>query len=160
MRIILESTLRAAMLLLIAGAAQAGPAFVDARDYPTSAMGHERFLAAERRLVRGFDNVCGDTFCEGQYYNLRPMRLRCSVHRASGVVGSCIWTFAGSYTQVQQTGQIDVDHGTYACVLPLAPGTRLAELLGVWDAATGYDALHATLPGTRTHVYDGLTECL
>ncbi|WP_164115894.1 hypothetical protein [Stenotrophomonas maltophilia] len=146
--------------LLMASSAQATPQFVDARDHPDPAAGRERFLAAERLLVSGFDDICGDTFCEGQYYNLRPMRLRCSVHRATGVVGSCIWTFAGSYTQVQQTGQIDVDHGTYACVLPLAPGTCLPELLGVWDAATGYDALHATLPGTRTHVYDGLTECL
>ncbi|QDL29371.1 hypothetical protein [Stenotrophomonas maltophilia] len=145
--------------LLMAANAQATPQFVDARDYPSPATGRERFLAAERLLVRGFDDICGDTFCEGQYYNLRAMRLRCSVQRATGVVASCVWTFAGSYTWVQQTGRIDVDQGSYACVLPLAAGTRLDELLAAWESA-GYDALHATLPGTDTHVYEGLTACM
>jgi len=116
--------------LLMASGAQANPQFVDARDHPDPAAGRERFLAAERLLVRGFDDICGDTFCEGQYYNLRPMRLRCSVHRASGVVGSCIWTFAGSYTRVQQTGQIDVDHGTYALRAPACTGNPSGRAAG------------------------------
>ncbi|HFF3760041.1 hypothetical protein I5U56_10525 [Stenotrophomonas maltophilia] len=146
--------------LLLAGPAQAGPLYVDARDYPAPGAGHARFLAAERQLVRGFDDVCGDTFCEGEYYNLRAMRLRCSVQQSTGVVAGCIWTFAGSSTRVHPIGRIDADHGTYACVLPLAVDTRLEELLTAWDTGNGYDALHATLPGTRTHVYDGLTDCL
>lgn len=145
--------------LLLAGTAQAAPAFVDARDYPDPATGRERFLAAERMLVRGFDDVCGDTFCEGQYYNLWAMRLRCSVERATGVVASCVWTFAGSETWVRKDGRIDVDHGTYACTLPLAPATRLEELLQVWQAS-GHEAIDAPLPGTTTSVYDGLTDCL
>ncbi|AWB79798.1 hypothetical protein D7Y57_09900 [Stenotrophomonas maltophilia] len=145
--------------LLMAANAQATPQFVDARDYPNPATGRERFLAAERLLVRGFDDICGDTFCEGQYYNLRAMRLRCSVQRATGVVARCVWTFAGSYTWVQKTGQIDVDQGRYACMLPLAAGTRLDELLAAWERA-GHEALNATLPGTSTHVYEGLTDCL
>jgi hypothetical protein len=144
---------------LLAGTAQAAPAFVDARDYPDPATGRERFLAAERMLVRGFDDICGDTFCEGQYYNLWAMRLRCSVERATGVVASCVWTFAGSETWVQKDGRIDVDHGTYACTLPLAPATRLEELLQVWQAS-GHEAIDAPLPGTTTSVYDGLTDCL
>ncbi|WP_295572433.1 hypothetical protein [Stenotrophomonas maltophilia] len=160
MRIVLESTLRVVLLLLSAGAAQAGPAFVDARDYPTSAMGHERFLAAERRLVRGFDNICGDTFCEGQYYNLWAMRLRCSVQRDTGVVGSCVWTFAGSDTRVRNTGRIDVDLGSYACVLPVPPGTPLSQLLEVWETGSADDALHAPLPGTGQNTYDALVDCL
>lgn len=145
--------------LLLAGTAQAAPVFVDARDYPDPATGRGRFLAAERMLVRGFDDICGDTFCEGQYYNLWAMRLRCSVERATGVVASCVWTFAGSETWVQKDGRIDVDHGTYACTLPLAPATRLEELLQVWQAS-GHEAIDAPLPGTTTSVYDGLTDCL
>lgn len=146
--------------LMVVGAAQAAPAFVDARDYPDPATGRERFLAAERMLVRGFDDVCGDTFCEGQYYNLWAMRLRCSVERATGVVGSCIWTFAGSDTWVRKEGRIDVDLGSYACVLPLASGTRLEQLLHVWQVGSGDEAIHAPLPGTTTSVYGGLTDCL
>ncbi|TDV32022.1 hypothetical protein [Stenotrophomonas sp. CC22-02] len=146
--------------LLMAGAVQAGPRYVDARDYPAPGAGHARFLAAERQLVRGFDDVCGDTFCEGEYYNLRAMRLRCSVQQSTGVVAGCIWTFSGSSTWVQQTGQIDADVGRYACAVPLAAGTRLDELLEVWGIGSGHDALHALLPRTATSIYDGLTDCL
>lgn len=99
--------------------------------------GHERFLAAERQLVRGFDEVCGDTFCEGQYINLWAMRLRCSVEQATGVVVQCVWTFAGSDTWVKPSGLIKVNRGRYACVLPLATGTRLETLLQVWEMGMG-----------------------
>ncbi len=147
--------------VLVAGSAQGGPAFVDARDYPAPGMGHERFLAAERTLVAGFDDVCGDTFCEGQYYNLQAMRLRCSVRPATGEVGSCVWTFAGSETGVRTSGRIDVDLGSYACELPLAAGTPLRQLLEVWETAgSGHDALHAPLPGTTGNTYDALVDCL
>jgi len=35
--------------------------FIDARNYPSQAAGWERFRAVEARLVRGFDDICGDT---------------------------------------------------------------------------------------------------
>ncbi|WP_241895070.1 hypothetical protein, partial [Stenotrophomonas maltophilia] len=122
--------------------------------------GHERFLAAERQLVRGFDEVCGDTFCEGQYINLWAMRLRCSVEQVAGVVVQCVWTFAGSDTRVKPSGLIKVNRGRYACVLPLAAGTRLETLLQVWETGDGFDALHAPLPGTTANTYDALVDCL
>lgn len=143
-----------------AGVAQAAPAFVDARDYAGPGGGHERFLAAERQLVRGFDEVCGDTFCEGEYINLWAMRLRCSVEQATGVVVQCVWTFAGSNTRVKPSGLITVNRGRYACVLPLATGTRLETLLQVWETGDGFDALHAPLPGTIANTYDALVDCL
>jgi len=68
-------------LVLAAASFPAGGAtaetFIDARSYPTPATGRERFLALETRLVRGFDEVCGDTFCEGEYHNLQSLRFRC-----------------------------------------------------------------------------------
>ncbi|KRG49108.1 hypothetical protein ARC23_15360 [Stenotrophomonas beteli] len=146
--------------VLCASAAQAAPVFVDARDYTGPGGGHERFLAAERQLVRGFDAVCGDTFCEGQYINLWAMRLRCSVERATGVVAQCVWTFAGSDTRVHTSGLITVDRGRFACVLPLAPGTRLEALLQAWETGDGHDALRAPLPGTTGNTYDALVDCL
>ena len=65
-------------LMGLAGAAHAAPAYVDARLFPNQTAGWQRFLAVERSLRQSFDNVCGDTFCEGEYSNLLPMRLRCS----------------------------------------------------------------------------------
>jgi hypothetical protein len=81
--------------------------------------------------------VCGDTFCEGQYINLWAMRLRCSVEQATGVVIQCVWTFAGSDTRVQASGRINVNLGRYACVLPLAAGTRLETCCRCGKRGTG-----------------------
>jgi hypothetical protein len=81
-------------LVLAAASCPAGGAtaetFIDARSYPTPAAGRERFLALETRLVRGFDEVCGDTFCEGEYHNLQSLRFRCSVNAADGGVEECV----------------------------------------------------------------------
>ena len=145
--------------LFLAGVpALAGDRYVDARLYPDQGSGWERFRGVERALVAGFDDVCGDTFCEGEYYNLQAMRLRCSVHAASGRVGECRWTFAGSNMTVDAaTGAVTVDVRDWACRLPLASYTPLPLLLGTLQ---GQDAIDTALPGTRTTVYEGLTTCL
>ena len=140
--------------------AHAQDRYVDARLYPDQASGWERFRSVERALVAGFDDVCGDTFCEGEYYNLQAMRLRCSVERASGQVAGCMWTFAGSNTSVLGDGRIDVDLRSYACALPLAAGTPLESLLQAWEAVPPRESIDVALPGTTTSVYDGLTDCL
>ncbi len=132
--------------------------YVDARNYPWPGQGNGPLSALEKALVRGFDDVCGDTFCEGEYYNLQAMRLRCSVHAASGRVGECRWTFAGSNMDVDaHTGQVAVDARDWACRLPLASYTPLSRLL---DTLQGPQAIDTMLPGTTTTVYDGLTTCL
>lgn len=140
--------------------ALAGDRYVDARLYPDPTSGWERFRNVERALVAGFDDVCGDTFCEGEYYNLRPMRLRCAVEQASGQVAGCTWTFVGSNTTVLGDGRIDVDLRSYACTLPLAAGTPLEGLLQALESVPPRDAIDVPLPGTTTSVYDGLTGCL
>lgn len=137
---------------------RAAATFVDARTYPTQAAGWERFLAVEARLVRGFDDICGDTFCEGDYHNLQALRFRCSVEAASGRVEECVWTFTGSIAQVDPAqGHIVVDARTWACRAPLAPDTALPVLLQTLEQG---EALHAWLPGTSTSLYDGLMGCL
>ncbi|MGE6331889.1 hypothetical protein [Stenotrophomonas sp. NPDC077659] len=138
----------------------ASDGYVDARLYPDQASGWQRFGDVERALVAGFDDVCGDTFCEGEYYNLQAMRLRCSVERATGHVAHCIWTFAGSNTSVKGDGRIDADLRSYACPLSLAAGTPLETLLQAWEAVPARDSIDVPLPGTSRSVYDGLTECL
>ena len=144
----------------LAFAVQAGPTYVDARLFPSQAAGWDRFLAVEKALVRGFDDVCGDTFCEGEYSNLQAMRLRCSVHRGSGVLAGCVWTFAGSTAWVKGDGRIDVDLRSFTCPLPLAAGTRLEDFLRAMEAVPPASAIDTPLPGTALSVYDGLTECL
>ncbi len=132
--------------------------FIDARNYPSQAAGWERFRAVEARLVRGFDDICGDTFCEGEYHNLQALRFRCSVEAANGRVEECVWTFTGSTARVDASnGSIVVDAPTWACRAPLAPDTLLSTLLQTLEQR---EALHARLPGTSSSLYDGLTDCL
>lgn len=132
--------------------------FIDARTYPTQPAGWERFRAVEARLVRGFNDICGDTFCEGEYHNLQALRFRCSVEAASGRVQECVWTFTGSTARVDTaTGRIAVDARTWACRAPLAATTLLPVLLQTLEQD---DALHVALPGTPDSIYDGLTACL
>lgn len=147
-----------ALALLPSGQVRAGDTHVDARDYPGPGQGADRFHALETTLVRGFDNICGDTFCEGEYGNLQALRYRCSVNAATGGVHACVWSFAGSTARVDAaTGALVVDARTWACPSPLAANTPLALLL---DTLQGDNAIHIALPGSAASVYDALTECL
>lgn len=148
----------AAVLMVLAGPVAAADHYVDARVHPTQSAGWERFRRVEAALVRGFDQICGDTFCEGEYGNLQPQRLRCSVHAASGIVHECAWTFAGSTARVDDaSGEVVVDSPSWACVIPVPEQTSLSELLATLE---GPDPINTPLPGTNTSVYEGLTDCL
>lgn len=57
-------------MLLVAPLAQASP-YVDLIDYPRQEPNWDRFFALEGRLQYGFDAICGDTFCEGEYSDIR-----------------------------------------------------------------------------------------
>lgn len=144
-------------VLLLIGPAGTG-VHVDARDHPTPGAGVEAFSGMERALVRGFDNVCGDTFCEGDYSNLRALQLRCAVRRDSGAVSECLWSFAGSHAAVRaETPVPEVDARVWACRLPTAPATPLSALLAL---LSGPDAIDTPLPGTGISVYGSLVGCL
>ncbi|MGH8081085.1 MAG: hypothetical protein ACREP7_10950 [Lysobacter sp.] len=109
-------------------------------------------------LGRNFDDICGDTFCEGDYSNIEDLRFGCSVESNSGVLGQCVWTFAASNEEVDvATGRIVVTPKVWRCRVPLARKTSVESLLG---ALAGERPLYATLPGTTRSIYDGLTDCL
>jgi len=131
---------------------------VDARDHPAPGEGAAAFDAMERALVRGFDYICGDTFCEGDHGNLRALQLRCAVNQTDGRVQGCLWSFAGSYAWVERDSPLPMaDARTWACPLPLVPGTPLPVLLAL---LSGRDALDTPLPGSGRSTYDALTDCL
>ena len=152
------SVLAATALLMQGGPAAAADVYVDARVYPDQSAGWERFRRVEAALVRDFDQICGDTFCEGEYGNLQAQRFRCSVHAASGIVQECVWTFAGSTARVDDaSGEVVVDSRSWACRMPLSAVTPLSELMATLE---GPDPIDAPLPGTSTTLYEGLTDCL
>lgn len=147
-----------AAVLAAPAAASASAVHVDARDYPAAGAGRVAFEQMERALVRGFDNICGDTFCEGEYSNLRALQLRCAVKRDDGTVTGCLWSFAGSYADVARNDPVpEVNARTYACALPVVAGTPLSWML---TELSGEEAVDTPLPGSGRTSYEALTDCL
>lgn len=140
------------------GASVAGPAFVDLVDYPRREANWDRFHDLQWRLQRGFDQICGDTVCEGEYSDVQALRLRCSVDAARGTLAQCRWAFAASDLQVDgENGQLQARQPTWLCTLPLAPGTTVEAFFA---ALAGRDPLRAPLPGTGGSIFEGLFDCL
>lgn len=134
------------------------PGYVEASSYLQSEPDYEAWFTLRRQLQRNFDDICGDTFCEGEYTNIQAMRFVCSVQRLTGRVGQCGWSFAASEESVEPLrGGITADAPAWLCVSPLAPRTTIQALL---DALQGDEPLYATLPGTGRSLFDGLVDCL
>ena len=153
----LASLAIAALLPLVASAGP-GQDYVDTSAYFSTDAQYEGWFAATRGLRHDFDQICGDTFCEGEYSNIQSLRFRCSVHRVSGRIGMCTWVFAASHEEIAPaTGRIGVQRAFWQCRAPLAPGTTIDELL----AALAVDEpLYAPLPSTGRTMMDGLIDCL
>ena len=149
-----------ALLLALAGAGDAAAAarYVDAMDYPGAGAGWEAFSDLERRLDHDFDQICGDTFCEGDYSDYQPLRLRCSVNAASGAMKRCLWTFAASEIATDPaSGRLRVDSRTWSCPIALPPGVTLREFMA---ALSGPSPLFDPLPRDGTPLYENLIDCL
>lgn len=131
--------------------------YAELQDYLWSA-GDTQGLAwneTQRKLAQGFDDVCGDSFCEGEYSDITALRLACSVNRNSQRVSRCQWTFAAANTSVGAAGKISADTTTKTCTFPI--DAKAGELT---SALAGDDPLNAKLPGKDTSIYDALIGCL
>lgn len=148
-------------VLAIAGHAQAqAPVrdYVDAGSYLRGDAEIEAWYGLRHRLRTEFDQICGDTFCEGEYSNIESLRFLCSVDRTSGLIGQCVWVFAGSQEEIDPaSGRVQVQARSWRCEVPLAPRTTVEALL---SGLARDPALHTPLPGTSRSIYDGLIDCL
>ncbi|XYH95386.1 hypothetical protein ACMHYB_47530 [Sorangium sp. So ce1128] len=134
--------------------------FVDAESYFTSSAELDAWYGLLRELNDDFDVVCGDTFCEGEFSNYKPLRFRCSVEEHTGTIGRCVWVLAASSEEIlPSTGDVEVDARIFLCEMPVAPETAVVDLVEALSAAAGR-AINAALPGTERSLYDGLVECL
>ncbi|AUX47494.1 hypothetical protein SOCE26_090150 [Sorangium cellulosum] len=134
--------------------------FVDAGSYFTSADEIDAWYALLRALDDDLDAVCGDTFCEGEYSNYKPLRFRCSVEEHTGTIGSCVWVLAASNEEIlPSTGDVEVDARIFLCEMPVAPETAVVDLVKALSAPLDR-AIDAALPGTDVSLYDGLAGCL
>ena len=143
-------TLFSVMFPLAAHAAPAG--FVDARTFFKAEPAYDAGL---RALVKQFDDICGDTFCEGEFDNLTSLGIDCAIDSVTSAVGSCKWTFAGSYADIDAaSGGVAVTHAVKVCDLPLhGDAAALLAFLGKASAsgASFHEGLFSTaLPGDVT----------
>jgi hypothetical protein len=153
----LTMAIAAPSMAMAANATQAAE-YVEVGSYLTDDAEINAWYEMQYHLRENFDDICGDTFCEGDYSNIYALRFRCSVEQSSGVLGRCVWVFAASNEEVDPaTGKIQVTPKIWRCRSPLAPGTTVSALLG---ALAGERPLYAKLPGTSVSIYDGLIDCL
>ena len=134
------------------------PAYVDMHSYLPTWQERDAWLDVLYQLKLNFDDVCGDTFCEGEYPNLEALRYTCSANTTTGEVGECRFVFAASSEEVDpDTGKVRASVHQWQCASPLAPHTDARQLAAVLQ---GSRPLWATLPGTNSTLYDGLVDCL
>lgn len=113
------------------------------------------WMETRRKLVDGFDQICGDTFCEGDYADIVGLRLACSVNANTQRVSRCGWSFAGAELEVDARGALAARTMTKRCDFAVgATATQLTTALG------GNDPLNAALPGGTRTIYDALVGCL
>jgi hypothetical protein len=120
----------------------------------------QTWMGITSTLKQDFDDVCGDTFCGGDYSNLEPLRLRCSLNTATQVLKNCSYVFAGSYETVNpSTGTIKVNAKTFSCHISVT-GIKLSDFETTLTAAGTTAPLQRTLPGKSESIYSSLIGCI
>jgi hypothetical protein len=120
----------------------------------------QTWIGISSTLKHDFDDVCGDTFCGGDYANLEPLRLRCSLNTATQVLKNCSYVFAGSYETVNATtGTIKVNAKTFSCHISVT-GIKLSDFEATLTAAGTTAPLQRTLPGKSESIYSSLIGCI
>ncbi|APR81283.1 Hypothetical protein A7982_06630 [Minicystis rosea] len=110
---------------------------------------------ASAGLIHSFDDVCGDTYCSGDYANLSTIALTCSINDA-GRVKQCGWKLGGSIEYVDgATGQFSLDARTFNCIIPVKSDVN--TFLTALDDNAFY--IKGPLP-TGDSFYHGIGACL
>ncbi len=136
------------------------PTYVAASDYYVSAAGKAKWAAAQKALLDGFNNVCGDTFCGSDYGDLQSLGFECSITKSTGNIKSCAWVFAGNFAEPDKTGKLGETIQSWNCAVH-AP-TTLAAMITTLTAtlpAGSEDPIHRTLDGLNS-AYDDIGNCL
>ncbi len=140
-------------------AAGRAPLYRDVEETFTNEADQTRWFDLKRALVSDFDQICGDTFCEGDFSNLASMSFRCSVSLRTGLLARCLWLFAGSYeTVTASTGTVRPVARFFPCAIPLQ-GTA-GQVMDALLAPAERGPLWAPMPGGTGTIYDVLGGCL
>jgi hypothetical protein len=133
--------------------------YVEMQDYLPTWQEQNAWRNTRYALKREFNDVCGDTFCSGEYTNIESLNYRCSVNTSTGIIGECVWVFAASEEDIDpNNGKVVVKPRVWQCVSPLAPSTSAQELVAV--LANNRNPMQVTLPRTGTNLHESLSDCL
>jgi hypothetical protein len=95
----------------------------------------------QHRLAAQFEEICGDSFCEGEYPDIAPLRLACSVNANTQRVSRCAYAFAAADLSVDARGQLSAVTTTKRCTFPVG-----AAAAAFTSALAGDDPLYSDLP--------------
>ena len=135
-----------------------------ARDYSNPKDLHNRWNKIKDSLVDGFNNICGDTFCEGDYSNLTSIEFTCSVETANQQIKQCVWLFAGNYPFEVNPNTGAVTTGSKLMKeckinIPMKVSDAIDYLEKANNGKTRETAFEVALPNGVESIYDQLTEC-
>lgn len=132
--------------------------YLDARAFLSTPAQQASWTQALTKIEGEFNDVCGDTFCGGDYSNLTSLDLTCSVTSKAGDVHDCVWTFGGSSELVQpQTGGLTISKPSFQC--HFTAKTTVSKMLATLNAAGTDRAIQRPLAGGTTSIYDALGDC-
>ncbi|MEO7113257.1 MAG: hypothetical protein ABI183_22650, partial [Polyangiaceae bacterium] len=78
------------------------------------------YLTMRTKLNNDFLDICGDTFCDGDYGQFQPVQLDCSASKTTKKMAQCEWTFAASIEYVNgYSGKVTSDVGVVTCTIPV-----------------------------------------
>src|SRR5689334_15397669 len=101
----IHSLLASLLICGAAGSALAGPEPFSTLSSSLRGTQLDRWYEGKDALRRGFDAICGDTFCEGDFANLTTVALDCG--GPPGRVSACVWILGGSVASVDPaTGEV------------------------------------------------------
>lgn len=109
----------------------------------------------QQGLAKGFDDVCGDTFCEGDFSDIVGLRFSCAANAKTARISGCSWSFAEATSSLDSRGTFKTETAVKVC--PVKVSASAATFLAALHVA---DPLHAKLPGRQTSIYDALVGCL
>lgn len=123
----------------------------------------EAVALMEQNLRKAFEKVCDDTFCEGEFSNIKHIALNCFINGDTAMVDSCHWDFAGSYAYAD--GDVIVkDARVFQC--EFKPEMNIMDLTEIVNSAAGkrmtnpLRVLHTKINNRGETIFDGLSDCL
>jgi hypothetical protein len=144
----------------------AAPAYLEAWDFigqrgASAESTYRAYGDMTDALAKGFDQICGDTFCEGDYSNIVSLGITCAVEISTEKVPSCVWSFAGSNAEVDSSsGAINVnDKKFFECKIKV--DMNFDDLLkALAPSESNREVINIALPSGQPSFYDQLTDCL